>query len=299
MYSRRIAYSCIITAAALWGIIGVFSKHLSAIGFSILQLVSIRAFFSVFAILIYLLAGNKGLPRIKAGDSIYFAGTGIISFVFFNWCYFISVNTTSLSVAAILLYTAPAFVTVFSSILFKEKLTRRKITALLLTFVGCAFVSIFNNGTSGETSIMGVVAGLGAGFGYALYSIFGRYALRKYDPYTVTFYTFVFASAFLIPTGNLPGTLRLLHNANALYYAVAISLISTVIPFLLYTKGLSMIETGKASIIATLEPVVATIAGVLLFGEPITAYKIAGILLVLFAISIMEGKEQKDRNDEL
>lgn len=299
MYNRRTAYSCIITAAACWGIIGVLSKRLSSMGFNILQLVSLRAFFSVFAIMIYLLVRNKKLPRIKAEDSIYFAGTGIISFVFFNWCYFISVNKTSLSVAAILLYTAPAFVMVFSSILFKEKLTRRKIAALLLTLIGCALVSLLNNGTSRNVSITGILAGLGAGFGYALYSIFGRYALMKYDSYTVTFYTFVFASAFLIPTSNLPGTLGLLRNTEALYYAAAISLISTVIPFLLYTKGLSMIEAGKASIIATLEPVVATTAGIILFGEPVTAYKIAGILLVVLAISIMEGKEQENTNIEL
>ncbi|MGE5676873.1 MAG: DMT family transporter [Pseudomonadota bacterium] len=299
MYSRRTAYSCIITAAACWGIIGVFSKHLSSIGFSILQLVSLRAFFSVFAILIFLLVRNKKLPRIKAEDSIYFAGTGIISFVFFNWCYFISVNATSLSVAAILLYTAPAFVTVFSSILFREKMTRRKIAALLLTFIGCALVSLLNNGASRGISITGILAGLGAGFGYALYSIFGRYALMKYDSYTVTFYTFVFASVFLLPTSNLPVTLELLGNTEALYYSAAISLISTVIPFLLYTKGLSMIETGKASIIATLEPVVATMAGILLFSEPVTPYKITGILLVVLAISIMDGKEKKSMDIEL
>lgn len=292
MYSRRTAYSFIITAAACWGIIGVFSKHLSSMGFNILQLVSLRAFFSVLAIMIYMLVRNRKLPRIKAEDSFYFAGTGIISFVFFNWCYFISVNRTSLSVAAILLYTAPAFVTFFSSVLFKEKMTPRKIAALVLTFIGCALVSLLNNGTSRDISITGILAGLGAGFGYALYSIFGRIALLKYDSYTVTFYTFVFASAFLLPTSNLPGTLGLLRNAEALYYAAAISLISTVIPFLLYTKGLSMIEAGKASIIATLEPVVATMAGILLFGEPVNAYKVAGIALVLLAISIMEEKKE-------
>lgn len=56
---------------------------------------------------------------------------------------------------------------VFSIILFKEKLTRRKVAALILTFIGCAFVTGVVKGSQ-DTSPLGILAGLGSGFGYAL-----------------------------------------------------------------------------------------------------------------------------------
>lgn len=290
MYSKRLAFSFVIIAAVLWGTIGIYSKHLSSMGFGVLQLVSVRAVFSSLFIFSFLLVKDRSLLRIKAKDFPYFIGTGIISFVFFNWCYFIAINRTSLSTAAILLYTAPSFVMVFSAVLFKEKMTPRKISALFITFAGCVMATASFGGTGTGSSAAGILAGLGSGFGYALYSIFGRYALKKYDSYTVTLYTFVFASIFMFLTGNVGSTFSLLRKSGAFNYAILLSLLATVTPFIFYTKGLTRLETGQASIIATLEPVVATAVGIALFHEPVSIIKIAGILLVIFAVSSLKGK---------
>ncbi len=293
MFRKRLPYFFVIIAAALWGTIGIYGKYLSAAGFSTLQIVSVRAFVSALSIFLFLLVRDRRLLRIEVKDFPYFIGTGIISIVFFNWCYFIAIEKTSLSVAAILLYTAPAFVMIFSAVLFKEKMTRRKVTALVLTFAGCVLVTMFTKGTSHGISVSGILAGLGSGLGYALYSIFGRYALKKYDSYTVTLYTFVFASAFLLPTSNIKGTILLLHNQSVLVYAVLLGVLATVLPFVLYTKGLSQLETSKASIIATIEPVVAAIIGIAFFREPVSLSKVTGILLVIFAVSILVEKDRQ------
>jgi len=287
---KRMAYAFVISAAVLWGTIGMYSKQLSQFGTSVLQIVSIRAIFAALAIFVFILLKDRKLLNIDIHDWKYFFGTGILSFVFFNWCYFIAINKTTLSTAAILLYTAPAIVMVLSVILFKEKLTGRKVAALILTFIGCAFVTGVVKGGQ-DISPLGILAGLGSGLGYALYSIFGRYALKKYDPITVTLYTFVFASIGLIPISDIKGLFGLLSNTVAFCNAILLGLAATVLPFLLYTKGLSYLETSKASIIATIEPVVATVIGIILFGEPITIYKIIGIFLVVFAVSILEQKK--------
>ena len=287
---KRTAYFLVIAAASLWGTLGVFVKKLNGVGFSPEQIVFIRAVGAAIILIIFLSIKNAKLPRIRYRDSIYFVGTRIFSFVFFNWCYFIAINKTSLSVAAILLYTAPALVTVFSVILFKEKLTARKIISLVLTFVGCVFVTAFAQGAGHKITATGILAGLGAGLGYALYSVFGRYALKKYDSITVTLYTFIFACIGLIPLTDVKKMISLFSNVNAVYYAVTLGLIGTVLPFLLYTKGLSYLETSRASIIATLEPIVATVIGVIFYEEPITLFKIAGISIVIFAVSIIREK---------
>jgi drug/metabolite transporter (DMT)-like permease len=289
------AYFLVIVAAILWGTLGVFGKELNGYGFAPEQIVFIRAIGASVTLIIYSIIKNAKLLKIKLRDSVYFVGTGIISFVFFNWCYFIAVNETSLSVAAILLYTAPSIVMVLSVILFKEKITARKFLSLVLTFVGCIFVTTFSQGTGYEITVTGILAGLGAGLGYALYSIFGRYALEKYDSITVTLYTFIFASIGLILVTDVNEMITLFSNArfsnsNAIYYLVTLGPLATALPFLLYTKGLSYLETSRASIIATLEPIVATVIGILLYGEPVTLFKIAGISIVIIAVSIIKEK---------
>lgn len=281
------AYIYVIVAAVLWGIIGIFSKALVAQGFAPTQIVFVRAFGAMVCLLAYLGLTNRRSFKIAPRDSFYFVGTGIISFVFFNWCYFNAIEKTSLSIAAILLYTAPTIVTFLSAILFKEQMTVAKWASLGLTFAGCLLVTVFSSGEGLKTSGYGILLGLGSGLGYALYSIFGRYALKKYSVLTVTFYTFAFATLGLLPITNVQGMVGLLSHFESQLYSLGLCLFSTVAPFLLYTKGLSRLETSKASIIATLEPIVATVVGVLLFAEPITAVKMLGILLVLWAVKIL------------
>lgn len=289
---KELSYFFVVTAAILWGTIGIYSKKLTHYGFDTTQIVFIRAVVAAMTLILFASLKSRDFLKIDPRDSKYFIGTGILSFVFFNWCYFLAINKTSLSVAAILLYTAPTIVMILSVILFGEKMTKKKIISLILTFIGCIFVTAFAQGTGQKMTIIGLLAGLGAGLGYALYSIFGRYALKKYDSITVTLYTFIFACIGLIPITDIRGMLSLFSNADAVYHAVALGLFATVLPFLLYTKGLYYLETSRASIIATIEPVVATVIGVVLFGEPLTLFKILGISLVISAVAIIREKAE-------
>ncbi len=140
--------------------------------------------------------------RVRLRDFWCFLGTGIGSIVFFNYCYFTAVRMMSLAAAAVLLYTAPAFVMLMSAVLFREKMTGRRVLSVLLTFAGCAFVTGF---AGSGISASGILVGLGAGFGYALYTIFGHYAIeRGYDSLTITFYTFLVAAVTSLFMVRLP-----------------------------------------------------------------------------------------------
>lgn len=286
----KVAYVCVVLSAMLWGIIGIFVKKLDEFGFSNLQIVFIRAIVAAISVASFYYIKHKRIDLIKLRDAKYFVGTGIISIVFFNWCYFIAINKTSLAVAAILLYTAPTIVMIFSVFLFKEKMTKEKVISLILTFTGCVFVTLSGQGAGIKISFMGVLAGLGAGLGYALYSIFGRYALKKYDSITVTLYTFVFASISLIPFVNIPEMMVLFSSFNSVFYAIILGVFSTTMPFLLYTYGLTKLESSKASIIATLEPIVATVIGIILYSESITFLKITGIIIVVLGLVMIKNK---------
>ncbi|WLR52065.1 EamA family transporter [Bacillus tianshenii] len=283
----------IALGAILWGIIGIFVQGLLTYGFTPLEITALRVVSASLLILCYLLVKNKQKLKIHWQDTRYFIGTGILSIVFFNWCLFTAMRETSIAVASILLYTAPAFVTVLSRFFFKEWLTPRKITALLVTFIGCAFViGVAPYGVS-SISTAGLLAGLGAGFGYALYSIFGKFALAKYDSYTVTAFTFFTAAVFLLPLTQLWTKANTLADPLVWVYVLGLGLFSTVLAFLLYTTGLSRIESSRASIVATIEPVTAALVSVIIFQEQLNLWQVAGIGMVLSAVILVQERKRR------
>ena len=292
---KRIYPIILITiSAALWGIIAIFVRKLSSIGFSSMEIVTIRV------VIAAILLGGIGLVKyrpqmkIQLRDVKLFIGTGIFSIVLFNWCYFTSVNKMNLSLAVILLYTSPAFVSILSFLFLKEKMTWLKAASVIGTILGCMLIAGVSQNDAASISTIGIITGLGAGFGYALYSIFGKFALKKYQPFTVTFYTFLVAAVTLVPLSHLWNKGSLLMSWEVVVYGVGFGLFPTVIAFLLYTKGLEKIESSKAAIIATVEPVVATLLSLLLYKESFGGIQAIGSGFILASVIIVNlPKKQK------
>ncbi len=284
----------ILLAGVCWGFMGVPVRMLGAVGLGSMDICFVRGLITLLVMSVGLLCFNRGALKIRLKDVWCFVGTGALSVAFFNFCYFKTMTLTSLSVAAVLLYTAPAFVMVMSAFLFKEKLTGRKVVALLLAFFGCVFVSGAIGG-EGTLSAAGILCGLGAGFGYALYSIFGRYAInRGYGSLTISFYTFLFstlATFFLTDAGKVITAVT--GSSGVFVKTVFLVLLVTLVPYLSYTKGLNGVENGKASVIASIEPVVATVVGVLLYKEEMSIWNVLGICLVLGSILLIYSKREK------
>lgn len=284
---KKAAPIFVFLAGILWGTMGIFVRQYNAQGMDSMEIVAVRAVVTAILMGIFMLIYNPKLFRIRWKDIWCFLGTGLLSILFFNFCYFKAISMTSMSVAAVLLYTAPAIVMVLSRILFQEKLTGVKIGALIATFIGCVFVTGVV-GSDEYLSIPGILVGLGAGLGYALYSIFSRYALeRGYHSFTISFYTFLIAAIGVLPFVKLPVMVQVcFDNWYMVGFTIVFGLVSTVLPYILYTIGLEKVENGKASIIASIEPVVATILGILVFHEALKFHVILGICLVLGAIIV-------------
>ena len=282
---NRLGESAVLLSAMLWGCIGIFTRTMNGNGFSAVQIVAVRAFITVIIIGLVVLIKDPRLLKIKLCDLWMFLGTGICSFLFFNICYMSSIGENSLSVACILMYTSPIWVTALAVPLFKEKMTLHKIFSFIICFGGCLLVCF--SGSLRLTNL-GLIFGLLSGVGYALYSIFGKYASAKYSSLTVTFYTFLFASIGVLPLCNLPRLATLLSSGVNILWSVGVAITCTVLPYLLYTFGLSKIGAGKASVIAIVEPAVASIVGVLYFGENIGLLGILGILSVMVGLVLLE-----------
>jgi len=189
-----------------------------------------------------------------------------------------------MSISAVLLYTAPFIVMLLSCIFLGEKLTLQKVIALIAAFAGCCLVSLSEPGYSTPS---GIIFGVLSGIAYALYSIFGAMALKKHHPYTVTFYSFLFSAVgalILAVITDLPSAVSKVDSIPFFAFAVfATGLVSAVLPFLFYTKGLSGTSPAKASIMAYAEPMSACVFGYFM-GEKMTFPMIVGITLTLLSI---------------
>ena len=282
---------CVLLAGTLWGSMGLFVRKLNAVGLYALDIVQLRIAISLVLVGLYLLIFARDKLHVQLRDLWCFAGTGIVSLLLFSWCYFSGMQEASLSVMAVLLYTSPAFIVLLSVLLFRETLTRQKLLALVLTFTGCCLVSGLGSGSA--VSMKGLLLGLGSGFFYALYSIFSRYAIeRGYGSWTITFYTFLFcllASAPLAHWGLIAQALS--SDASVPVYALLMGLLTGFLAYIFYTKGLEGMESSRAGILASVEPVVGTIIGTLVFHEPLPVQSVLGIALVLGGIVVLGGKK--------
>lgn len=279
----------IITAAILWGMLGLFTRSLYSEGFTAIQLTTFRCLITCIFLLLYILCTDWKKLKIKVTDLRYFFCMGLFSIVFFNICYFTTIRLSTLATASILLYTAPYFTVSISFLIFREPLTFRKTISLILSFLGCILAIGIDKGSLQVTTIL---FGLGSGFGYSLFSILGRAISNRYHPLTINFYTFMIAYLCIFPFSDMNAAIKLVSNHPfTIGNILPLGIVSTAIPFLLYTSGLKTVEAGKASIMAFTEPLVSSLIGVLIFKEPFTKKNLFGLLLITTSLCLLNSRK--------
>ena len=292
-FARVFPILSILLSGVLWGVISLFIRPLSAAGLSAMQICFVRLLFAAPIFAISALAFTKERMRVRLRDLWIFIGTGVVSVVLFNYFYFYTIIHSEASVAVVLLYTSPIFVMILSVLLFKERISPEKIIALAMTFIGCLLVSGVTSGGGSLTPLVALV-GVMSGLFYALYTIFGVFGLRRYEPLTVTAYTFLFAFLASLPVSDLTGTFSILSATPTLWlWCAGIALISTVLPYFFYTWGLKKVEPSRAAILVAVEPLVACLLGIFAYGEGHDFPKILGIVFVLGAILLLNAPKKK------
>ncbi|MGI5971663.1 MAG: DMT family transporter [Oscillospiraceae bacterium] len=281
------AYVFIAGAAILWGAIGIFVRRLTAEGLTNEQAIFIRVTVAAAVMVIVALIRGPALLRIRLRDIWIFIGTGGVGIAIDNIFYFRAIELTSMSTAAMLMYTAPIFVMLMSALFYGERITRRKLLCLFLAVSGSIFISnVFSQGPDAFPAA-GVLCGIASGLGYALYSIIAVYGLRRYDTFTVTAYTFVFA-AITSAAFAKPWLIFTEHATySVLLNGLGLGVLCCTLPYFLYTRGLRDAEAGRASITASIEPLAATVFGFLFFDEKPTLMTLIGILLIIGSIVIL------------
>lgn len=152
----------ILISGVLWGIMGLFVKRLTILGFTSVEVSSLRWIFSAVLLLLIVGVADRGKLRVRPRDLPKFAASGIFGMLALSTLLYMSMSRTSIAVADVLMYTSPIWVLIASVPLFGERLDKRKIIVVLLAFLGCAFVcGVF--GGVGRVSLTGILCGLGSG----------------------------------------------------------------------------------------------------------------------------------------
>ncbi|MBP2016793.1 drug/metabolite transporter (DMT)-like permease [Symbiobacterium terraclitae] len=288
VHGRRLLGDLLVIAgASLWGTLGIVVKSLYESGLSTEVIVTVRATLATVLLLALLGTIRPALLRVHLRDVPLFALYGLVSVAAFNLLYFATIQRLSVAAAAVLMYTAPAFVAVASYLTLGEPLTRTKVTALVLTLVGCALVARAYEPDTFRGQALGLLTGLGSGFTYGMYSVFGKHALKRYKTWTVQVYALAAGALPLLLLYGREAAVTVVRSPQGIPGLLYLALVTTLGAYGLYLAGLQRVEASRASIISTIEPVIAALLGFWVLHESLSLAQVAGIVLVLVSAIVL------------
>ncbi|MDI6893873.1 MAG: EamA family transporter [Bacillota bacterium] len=286
-----------------WGTTGLFVRALDARGWHPLDIAAVRTTCSLIILSAGVALIRPRLLSVRRSDLRYFLLSGISGPGTSQPMFILAVAGAPLAVAVLLNYTAPLFVALLARLFLKEKLSPPKVIALGLSIVGLGLVTgVLPRGTLTACSVtpLALLTGLGSGFFYAVNLLVLRRLSGTYSPATVQVWGPLLGLPVLLVMRSLLNSLvtpivgvtsRALAGTPVTgATAGAILLMSLgpgLVAFLLVTYGLARVEAAPASILLTVEPLVATLLGWLVLGEHLTFAQGAGMAVVLGAICLV------------
>ncbi|HBW15278.1 MAG TPA: EamA family transporter [Desulfovibrio sp.] len=279
-------YLLVLLAASLWALIGPLARFCMDEGLSPPEIALWRAAFG--ALFFALHAWRCGLWRVDPRHGAAMSAFGIVGVGVLFGSYQYAVQEGGAALAAVLLYTAPAWVAVLSRLLLHEPLTRRKLAALMVAMTGAVLTCLSGGGLSGGASTAGIVAGLISGFAYSLHYIFSAHWMRRYSPVTLYLYCLPAGVATLVPFTTFTHK-----TPTAWLLLVAIGLLTTYCAYFVYCEGIRRLAPTRVAIVANLEPVLAALLAYLWWGElfPPLGWLGAGLVLTAVFLIVLDRSE--------
>lgn len=286
-YHTNLGLLLVIISAAGFGFLGIFAKYAFAAGVNVITLSTLR--FSVAAIAMWLvLLIKRENPLVTGKQLLALICLGVLGYAVMSSLYFSAVELIPASLVAILMYTYPVLVTVLSSWINREPVTGRKILSLLISFTGLLLVvGVVFRGLNG----LGVFFASINALVYSFFIVLSNKLVGKISPLVVTTYIISAAAAALACVGFFTRSLALAVSSGGWLAVSGVAFFSTVTAILTFFQGMKIIGPSRASIISTLEPVVATLAAFLLFAEKMTWVQVLGGLMVIGAVILVQKEE--------
>jgi drug/metabolite transporter (DMT)-like permease len=272
-------------AALFWGLSGGIGGILMADGWDPFTVSFYRGAIGLLFVLVWLAFRSRGSGL--ASRLLWFwsaiAGLGVAgNFAF----YFVSIAEGSVAVAATLMYCAPVFVYLMSFTLRLERPTPLKWIAMAIVMLGVMLLTRIYGIGSGSVTPSGAGAGLLSGLSYAVF-IFGfKYAAPHGSPQAILVIAFTVLVTILIWPSDTDQTVAALSTPSWPLFA-ALGVLGAGLSFILYIVGLKYTAPAVASIVAMVEPVTASLFGVVVLDESLVGSQIFGMALILVTVTAL------------
>lgn len=292
---RNKCAAAVLAAGAMWGFIGFFGRVIGSFGIGRFDLIFLSNLSTFVWLLPVILVKDPRLILLPRKDIPLMLLCGLCSSFLFHFCFYTAISIANMSIVAILEYTAPVFAVIFSFFLLHERITGRKLLALLLAFLGSALACWPREQI--VLPLAGLLLGLGSGICYALFTVLSRILLdRGLSDYTVAFYNAFLGWAFAALVCHPFAALGcILETPLRVAVFLACGLITGFLPLLLYYYGLKGMEAGTTAILGCMELVVSVLVGIVIFREPFGILSAIGFLLVISAVVVLNwmGRDPK------
>jgi len=280
-------YLLVLVAATLWATIGVFYKLLiDNYGLTPLAAATLRGALGGLILLAALVVLRVDL-RVPRADWGWFLAYGVFGVALFFVCYVNAIHLTGVTVAAVLMYTSPAWVALISSRWMGERLGVSGMVALLLSLLGAALVARVYNPALLRLNLPGVLFGLAAGFTYGLYSVFNKLLVRRNRPWVVQVYGLLIGAGVLllfVPRGE---SARGFASPDVIVILLGMAILPTLLASLAFAIGVQWVPVSVAAIVAMFEPVAAAFFGYVFFGERLDPGQWLGTACILAAVLLL------------
>jgi drug/metabolite transporter (DMT)-like permease len=279
-----------ILAGLMFGSGGVFVRTLTQNGIDSSTLLFLRFSIAIIPLLLAIIFTDKKLFKIQLKD-IPLILVCAMCIVGLNLCYNESMNTISLSLAAVLLSLAPIYVLIFAYILFREKITSKKIICIIFAIFGCLLMTGVLESDISNIPVHGILYGIGAGLFWAVYLMASKKSIEQGNhTFTILLYAIIFISIALIPFthfNQISGFISI-NPTLTIIFLIVHSTFSFALPYILSTVSLNYLDSGTSSIFMSgSEPLAALIFGLLIYSEIPTVMMLCGFVLTLIAMTIL------------
>lgn len=275
-----------ITGACMWGIMGIFVRGLSAVGYSSFDIAFLRCVLAGVVFFIVKAVTNPKLLKINLKGIVICLFYGVCAYLMGFVCYGISVERIPVAVATVLMFMSPIWVAILGVLVFHEKLTKPTIFTILICIIGAAMVANVFGASSGSIDVIGVVAGILNGFGVALQIMVPRYFAKEYERDKLLVYGFLGAAlglSFVTDFHTIAMSLKSSEMISVFINIIGVGILCTMIANVAVVKATEYINTTTCSILSSLEVVVGAIVGIMIFHEAMNMLQVIGGIIVVVA----------------
>jgi drug/metabolite transporter (DMT)-like permease len=280
--SRRLGVILVLLSAASFGFMPLFASWTE--GLATPTMLMLRFAIAAGVLAAICIARKERFPRGRLLLVLVAMGGGYFGEAY---TYFRALHYAPSGMVSLLLYTYPAIVTVLSVLIFKERLTRRRLLALALAVSGSAFMVVpgLMDSTT-RTQPMGVIMALGCALSYSIYVLVGSRIPKSVGalPQSVLVCTGAAVMfAIVVAVGSSKDPVQFPPTARCWAGVLALALICTVIGVTLFLAGLPHVGPVRASTLSTFEPVMTVAVGALALHERFSIYQVVGGGLIIVA----------------